>query len=98
MFKDRWPGCSTQHRGACAARARVSHRATKYVVVDYLPYGAFLRISTCSVGWRFACSRAWAQFDKAIYLYFGGQLIVPPALPFLNRLNFAMQTVVCRKA
>ena len=37
------------------------------------------------------------NLDRAIYAYFAGQLLALPVLPFLNRMNFAMQTVICRR-
>ena len=37
------------------------------------------------------------NLERAIYAYFAGQLLVLPLLPFLNRMNFAMQTIVCRR-
>ena len=35
---------------------------------------------------------------RAIYPYFLGQILFSPILAFEKQLNFAMQTVVCRKA
>jgi hypothetical protein len=37
------------------------------------------------------------NLDRAIYAYFAGQLLALPVLPFLNRMNFAMQTLICRR-
>jgi hypothetical protein len=37
------------------------------------------------------------NLGRAIYAYFAGQALVLPLLPFLNRMNFAMQTIVCRR-
>jgi hypothetical protein len=33
-----------------------------------------------------------------MYAYFAGQVALLPILPVLKHLNFAMQTVVCRRA
>jgi hypothetical protein len=37
------------------------------------------------------------NLDRAIYAYFAGQLLALPVLPFLKHVNFAMQTVICRR-
>jgi SAM-dependent methyltransferase len=101
MFKDRWPGLQApQHTVVYDRQALVSvMERSGYVVVDYLPYGAFppYFYLFCGVAFRVLKGRG-LNLDKAIYLYFAGQLLVLPALPFLNRFNFAMQTIVCRKA
>ncbi len=101
MFKDRWPGLQApQHTVLYDRRALISvMERSGYVVMDYLPYGAFppYFYLFCGVAFRVLKGRG-LNLDKAIYLYFAGQLAVLPVLPFLNRLNFAMQTIVCRRA
>jgi hypothetical protein len=37
------------------------------------------------------------NLSRAIYPYFIGQILFSPVLAFEKRLNFAMQTVVCRR-
>lgn len=101
MFKDRWPGLQApQHTVLYDRRAFVSlMERAGYVVEHYLPYGAFppYFYLFCGVAFRLLKGRG-LNLEKAIYVYFAGQLVMLPVLPFLNRLNFAMQTVVCRRA
>ncbi len=37
------------------------------------------------------------NLSKAIYPYFLGQMVFAPVLAFEKQLNFAMQTVICRR-
>jgi hypothetical protein len=70
-----------------------------YEVVDYLPYGAFPPYFYLFCGVAFLVRRGRGlDLQKAIYAYFAGQLVLLPVLPLLKHLNFAMQTVVCRRA
>ena len=44
-----------------------------------------------------AAARQGTQLSRAIYPYFLGQILFSPILAFEKQLNFAMQTVVCRR-
>ena len=69
-----------------------------FQVVEHLPYGAFppYFYLFCGVAFRLLRGRG-LDLQRAIWAYFAGQLLALPLLPFLNRMNFAMQTVVCRR-
>lgn len=100
MFGDRWPGLQAPQHTAAYDRAsllRLVERA-QFDVVDYLPNGAFppYFYLFCGVAFRVLRGRG-LNLQKAIYAYFAGQVLALPLLPVLARLNFAMQTVVCRR-
>jgi SAM-dependent methyltransferase len=100
LFKDRWPGLQAPQHTAVYDRASLLQSVERagLEVVDYLPWGAFppYFYLFCGVAFRLLRGRG-LNLQKAIYAYFAGQLLVLPVLPFLPRLNFAMQTVVCRR-
>ena len=100
LFKERWPGIQAPQHTALYDRERligISRRAG-FEVVEHLPYGAFppYFYLFCGIAFRVLHGRG-LNLDRAIYAYFAGQLLLLPLLPFLNRMNFAMQTVVCRR-
>ena len=100
LFGRRWPGVQAPQHTALfdkAALLDIVGRAG-LDVVDYLPYGAFppYFYLFCGVAFRLRPGRG-LNLRKAAAAYFAGQLIVFPVLPILQRLNFAMQTVVCRR-
>jgi hypothetical protein len=67
-------------------------------VVEYLPYGAFPAFFYFFTGAAFKLLRGKGlNLSRAIYPYFVGQLLFSPILAFERQLNFAMQTVVCRR-
>ena len=67
-------------------------------VVEYLPYGAFPAFFYFFAGAAFKMLRGKGlNLSRAIYPYFVGQILLSPLLAFEKQLNFAMQTVVCRR-
>ena len=102
LFGDRWPGLQAPQHTALYDRERLSSRSVEragFEVVEHLPYGAFppYFYLFCGVAFRAAARARPESAKRAIYAYFAGQLLLLPLLPLLNRLNFAMQTVVCRR-
>ena len=67
-------------------------------LVEYLPYGAFPAFFYFFAGAAFKVLRGRGlNLSRAIYPYFLGQILFAPVLAFEKQLNFAMQTVVCRR-
>ena len=67
-------------------------------VVAYLPYGAFPAFFYFFAGAAFTMLKGRGlNLARAIYPYFLGQILFAPVLAFEKQLNFAMQTVVCRR-
>ena len=67
-------------------------------VVEHLPYGAFPAFFYFFAGAAFKILKGRGlNLSRAIYPYFIGQLLFAPVLAFEKQLNFAMQTVVCRR-
>jgi SAM-dependent methyltransferase len=100
IFKDRWPGIQAPQHTALLDRQHLITiaRNAGFEVVEHLPYGAFPPYFYLFCGMAFRLLRGRGlNLDRAIYAYFAGQLLFLPVLPFLNRMNFAMQTVVCRR-
>ena len=100
LFKNRWPGIQAPQHTALYDRARLIGitRAAGFEIVEHLPYGAFPPYFYLFCGIAFHVLRGRGlNLDRAIYAYFAGQLLFLPLLPFLNRMNFAMQTVICRR-
>ncbi|HEX5110859.1 MAG TPA: class I SAM-dependent methyltransferase [Vicinamibacterales bacterium] len=100
LFKTRWPGIQAPQHTALYDRKRLLGitRGAGFEVVEHLPYGAFPPYFYLFCGVAFQVLRGRGlNLDRAIYAYFAGQLLLLPLLPFLNRMNFAMQTVICRR-
>ena len=100
LFGRRWPGLQApQHtvlfdKGSLLAATD----AAGLDVVEYLPYGAFPAFFYFFAGAAFTLLHGKGlDLRKAIYPYFIGQILMAPALLFEKQLNFAMQTVVCRR-
>jgi 2-polyprenyl-3-methyl-5-hydroxy-6-metoxy-1,4-benzoquinol methylase len=100
IFKTRWPGIQAPQHTALYDRARLLQIVTKagFEVVEHLPYGAFPPYFYLFCGVAFTLLRGRGlNLGRAIYAYFAGQMLCLPILPFLNHMNFAMQTVICRR-
>ena len=100
LFGDRWPGLQAPQHTALYDRERLLLLARRagLEVVDYLPYGAFppYFYLFCGVAFKLLRGRG-LNFQRAVYPYFAGQLVLLPVLPLLKHFNFAMQTIVCRR-
>jgi hypothetical protein len=100
-FGDRWPGLQAPQHTVLLDRAHLLHLVdrSELEVVDYLPYGAFPPYFYLFTGLAFQLLKGRGlNFDRAVYPYFAGQLLLLPMLLLERRLNLAMQTVVCRRA
>jgi len=100
LYGDRWPGLQAPQHTVLFDRAHLlaAVEQTGLEVVDYLPYGAFPAFFYFFAGAAFKVLRGQGlNLAKAIYPYFIGQLLFSPVLAFEKQLNFAMQTVVCRR-
>jgi SAM-dependent methyltransferase len=101
LFGARWPGVQAPQHTAMYDRAALLRlvRAAGFEVEAYLPYGAFPAFFYFFAGAAFHVLKGKGlDLQKAIYPYFAGQLLFAPVLAFERQLNFAMQTVVCRRA
>jgi 2-polyprenyl-3-methyl-5-hydroxy-6-metoxy-1,4-benzoquinol methylase len=101
LFGARWPGVQAPQHTALYDRAALLRlvRAAGFEAEAYLPYGAFPAFFYFFAGAAFHLLKGKGlDLQKAIYPYFAGQLLFAPLLAFEKRLNFAMQTVVCRRA
>ncbi len=101
MFRDRWPGLQAPQHTVLYDRTNLLRFVEKagLEVVDYLPYGAFPAYFYLFAGVAFKLQKGKGlNFSRAVYPYFVGQLLLSPVLLFEQKLNLAMQTVVCRKA
>jgi SAM-dependent methyltransferase len=101
LFGDRWPGLQAPQHTVLFDKASLirSVEQAGYTVEAHLPYGAFppYFYLFCGAAFRLLRGRG-LDLDRAIVPYFAGQLALLPVLPVLQRTNFAMQTVVCRRA
>lgn len=100
LFGRRWPGVQAPQHTALYDRASLLRLVEKagLEVEAYLPYGAFPAFFYFFAGTAFLFLRGRGlDLSKAIYPYFLGQLLCAPLLAFERQLNFAMQTVVCRR-
>jgi SAM-dependent methyltransferase len=100
LFRSRWPGVQAPQHTVLFDKDRLVQMVSSagFDVVEHLPYGAFPPYFYLFCGTAFVLRRGRGlNLDRAIYAYFAGQLLALPILPFLNRMNFAMQTVICRR-
>jgi SAM-dependent methyltransferase len=100
LFKDRWPGLQAPQHTVLFDRTSLIAMVEKsgLEVVDYLPYGAFPAFFYFFAGAAFKILRGKGlNLSRAIYPYFIGQILFSPILAFEKQLNFAMQTVICRR-
>jgi hypothetical protein len=100
LFKDRWPGVQAPQHTVLYDRAMLVKTMERagLEVVEYVPYGAFPPYFYLFCGTAFTLLKGRGlNMRLAIYPYFAGQLLLLPILPFLDRMNLAMQTVICRR-
>ncbi|MEP6493893.1 MAG: class I SAM-dependent methyltransferase [bacterium] len=100
LYGDRWPGLQAPQHTVLFDRATflAAAKAADLEVVAYLPYGAFPAFFYFFAGAAFTMLRGKGlNLSRAIYPYFLGQILFAPMLAFEKQLNFAMQTVVCRR-
>jgi SAM-dependent methyltransferase len=100
LYRNRWPGLQApQHTVLYDRRALLAAMDKAGLdVVEYLPYGAFPAFFYFFTGAAFKLLRGKGlNLSRAIYPYFIGQILFSPVLAFEKQLNFAMQTVVCRR-
>jgi SAM-dependent methyltransferase len=100
LYRERWPGLQAPQHTVLFDREHLlaAVRAAGLEVEAYLPYGAFPAFFYFFAGAAFKILRGKGlNLSKAIYPYFLGQILFSPILAFEKQLNFAMQTVVCRR-
>ena len=100
LYRDRWPGLQAPQHTVLFDRQTLGAMVERsgLEVVEYLPYGAFPAFFYFFAGAAFKLLRGKGlNLSRAIYPYFAGQILFAPILAFERQLNFAMQTVVCRR-
>lgn len=101
LFGNRWPGLQAPQHTVLFDRAHLEAMVSRagLEICKYLPYGAFPPhfYLFCGVAFRLGRGRG-LDLEKAKYAYFAGHLLTAPIQPLLARMNFAMQTIVCRKS
>ena len=100
LYGARWPGIQAPQHTVLFDREHLlaAVRAAGFEVEAYLPYGAFPAFFYFFAGAAFKILRGKGlDLSKAIYPYFIGQILFSPVLALEKQLNFAMQTVVCRR-
>ncbi len=99
IFKEKWPGVQAPQHTVMFDKERLISMAEKagYKVVDYLPYGAFPSYFYLFAGSYFRLFGKGMDLEKIMAPYFLGQMLLKPLLLFENKLNLAMQTIVCEK-
>ena len=100
LFGKRWPGVQAPQHTVLYDKASLLAMVEKagFEVVDYRPYGAFPAFFYFFAGAAFTMLRGKGlNLSRAIYPYFIGQILFAPVALFEKQLNFAMQTVVCRR-
>jgi 2-polyprenyl-3-methyl-5-hydroxy-6-metoxy-1,4-benzoquinol methylase len=100
LYGNRWPGVQAPQHTVLYDKEMLLRMVRKagLEVVDYLPYGAFPAFFYFFAGAAFKLLKGKGlNLSRAIYPYFVGQILFAPILAFEKHLNFAMQTVVCRR-
>lgn len=101
LFGHRWPGLQAPQHTVLYDKAALIRimEASGFEVVEYLPYGAFPPYFYLFCGAAFTVLRGKGlNLQKGLWAYLAGQVLLLPVLPLLKHLNFAMHTVICRKA
>jgi SAM-dependent methyltransferase len=101
MFGHRWPGLQAPQHTVLYDKATLITMMERagFEVVEYLPYGAFPPYFYLFCGAAFTVLRGRGlNLQKGLWAYLAGQVLLLPVLPILKHLNFAMQTVICRRA
>jgi len=100
LFGNRWPGLQAPQHTALYDRQTLTAmvRLANLEVVEHLPFGAFppYFYLFCGLAFRWRKGRG-LNINRAVVPYFAGQIALLPILPLLKQLNFAMQTIVCRR-
>jgi SAM-dependent methyltransferase len=100
LFGHRWPGLQAPQHTVLYDKVtlvRMMERAG-FEVVDHLPYGAFPPYFYLFCGVAFTVLRGRGlNLQKGLWAYLAGQILLLPVVPILKHLNFAMQTVICKK-
>ena len=100
LYGNRWPGLQAPQHTVLYDREMLLRMVRKagLAVVDYLPYGAFPAFFYFFAGAAFKLLKGKGlNLSRAIYPYFVGQILFAPILAFEKHLNFAMQTVICKR-
>ena len=99
IFKDKWPGVQAPQHTVMFDKENFIKMAKKagFKVTEYLPYGAFPPYFYLFAGTYFRIFGKGMDLDKIVAPYFIGQMLMKPILLFENKLNLAMQTIVCEK-
>jgi SAM-dependent methyltransferase len=99
IFKDKWPGVQAPQHTVMFDKDNFMKMAKKagFKVTEYLPYGAFPPYFYLFAGTYFKLFGKGMDLDKIVAPYFVGQMLMKPILLFENKLNLAMQTIVCEK-
>ena len=101
LFRSRWPGIQAPQHTVLFDKAHLIDLVSRerFDVVEHLAYGAFPPYFYLFCGVAFSLLRGRGlNLQRAIWAYFAGQLLALPLLPFLPHMNFAMQTIVCRRS
>lgn len=101
LFKDRWPGLQAPQHTVLYDKAALIGMVERagFEVVEHLPYGAFPPYFYLFCGVAFTVLRGRGlNLQKGLWAYLAGQVLLLPVVPLLKHCNFAMQTVICRKA
>ncbi len=99
-FKDRWPGLQAPQHTVLYDKTGLVRMVEQagFEVVEYLPYGAFPPYFYLFCGAAFTVLRGRGlNLQKGLWAYLAGQVLLLPVVPLLKHVNFAMQTVICRK-
>jgi SAM-dependent methyltransferase len=101
LYQERWPGLQAPQHTVLFSKDTLLKQVTRsgLEVVSYLPYGAYPAYFYLFAGAAFKLLKGKGlNLKKVVIPYFLGQILLSPLLIFEQRLNLAMQTVVCRRA